>query len=67
MNYLYKLIMESFFNWLIQRCNEKSTRTAFIGLLSIVLSHTTYFQPDTLKELTGFLTALLITSATTDG
>jgi hypothetical protein len=59
--------MEDFFNWLILRCNEKSTRTAFVGLLSILLSHIPSIPYDVAKELSGFLTALLITSAATNG
>ncbi len=59
--------MKKFYIWLCARFNEKSTRTAFIGLLGVSLSHTNFIPPDVLREVTGFLTALLVTSAFTDG
>ncbi len=59
--------MKKFYTWLCVRFNEKSTRTAFIGLLGVSLSHTNFIPPDVLREVTGFLTALLVTSAFTDG
>ena len=59
--------MKKFSIWLCSRFNEKSTRTAFIGLLGVSLSHTNFIPPDVLREVIGFLTALLVTSAFTDG
>ncbi len=59
--------MKNFSIWLCARFNEKSTRTAFVGLLGVSLSHTNFIPPDIIKELTGFLTALLVTSAFSDG
>lgn len=59
--------MEKFSDWLIARLSEKSTQTAGIGLLSILLTHATFISPDIVRELTGFLIALLVTSAATKG
>ena len=59
--------MKKFSIWLCARFSEKSTRTAFIGLLGVSLSHTHFIPPDVLREATGFLTALLVTSAFSDG
>lgn len=53
--------------WLISRFKEKSTITALIGLLYVILSHTNILPPDTLEALSGFIIALLVTSAGTEG
>lgn len=52
--------------WLKQRLQEKSTITALIGLVSISLSYTK-LPIDLVNSLVGILSALLLTSATTEG
>ena len=51
--------------WLMARLSEKSTKTALLGLLYVILSHINIIPKDVLDALSVFLTTLLISSAVT--